>query len=200
MNTSERVDQVGPAWVKALRDIPHVRRDAQGHHGGYVTLRAVLDAAAPVLEANGLAIQQWHRLPTIGNGVEVVTRVWHESGQWIEDEGFWMPAPNDPQKVGGAATYARRYALFTFLAVVTDDDDGQAATDELRHEIDAANELDGRIRDVMADLRNLDSDGQAAIKEWANDRPLTGNAFRDVDWLTLVEAWLDEHNPKEGGG
>jgi hypothetical protein len=58
--------------------------------------------------------------------------VWHTSGQWLEDEGLAMAAPNDPQKVGGAVTYARRYSLVTFMAITAADDDGQAATDHMR--------------------------------------------------------------------
>lgn len=34
---------------------------------------------------------------------------------------------NDPQKVGGAVTYARRYSLLTILGMAAEDDDGNAA-------------------------------------------------------------------------
>lgn len=129
MNTSEAKDKIIPAWIEALHEVGAVTQDSSGHHGKYATLGACLDAVKPVLKERGLAVQQYNTESE--RGVRVVTRIWHESGQWLEDGGLTMPAPSDPQKVGGAVTYARRYALTTFFAITTRDDDGQEATDSM---------------------------------------------------------------------
>lgn len=56
------------------------------------------------------------------------TRLIHaESGQWISSMAV-IPLPkNDPQGMGSAITYARRYSLCAMLGIVTEDDDGESA-------------------------------------------------------------------------
>lgn len=131
MITSTNTDAIGPAWVAALNGVNNVTEDASGHHGKYATLGACLAVVKPVLAEHGLAVQQYNR-PGADGKVVVVTRIWHTSGEWLEDEGLAMAAPSDPQKVGGAVTYARRYSLTTFFAIATTDDDGQGASDAMR--------------------------------------------------------------------
>jgi hypothetical protein len=59
--------------------------------------------------------------------VHLTTRLLHTSGQWIEDTAS-SPLPKaDPQGVGSATTYLRRYALAAFLCITQEDDDGEAA-------------------------------------------------------------------------
>lgn len=126
MNTSDKTDEVVPALVAALHQINNVTKDSAGHHGKYATLNACLDAVKPVLEQHDLALHQ--HVVDSERGVCVRTRIWHKSGQWVEDDGLTMPAPNDPQKVGGSVTYARRYSLTTFFGISTEDDDGASAS------------------------------------------------------------------------
>ena len=57
-----------------------------------------------------------------------MTKLTHtESGQWQSSIAV-VPLPKaDPQGMGSAITYARRYALTAMLGLVTEDDDGEAA-------------------------------------------------------------------------
>ena len=43
-----------------------------------------------------------------------------------------LPELNDPQKLGSAITYYRRYTLASLLALQAEDDDGNSATQELK--------------------------------------------------------------------
>ena len=54
----------------------------------------------------------------------------HESGEWIEYDPIKMkPVKNDPQSIGSAITYAKRYALSAIFGITSDqDDDGNEAT------------------------------------------------------------------------
>jgi hypothetical protein len=69
-------------------------------------------------------------LQTLGDGgdrVCLTTRLLHTSGQWIEDTAS-TPIPKfDPQGVGSACTYLRRYSLAAALCITQEDDDGEAA-------------------------------------------------------------------------
>lgn len=207
MRTSESTTNIGPAWVAALNGVHNVTKDASGHHGKYATLSACLDAVKPVLQDLGLAVQQYATTSEQGS-VTIVTRVWHESGEWIEDEGMRMPAPNDPQKVGGSVTYGRRYSLTTFFAISTEDDDGQSASDAMKDR-PAARPQQTRepepeqprysqaARTVFDALKkHAGTPAAEAVKQMAQDaeRKLTLNALNaDDEWCNQVaEKLADE--------
>ena len=97
----------------------------------YATLNSVMDACKAILLANGIWMTQ-HPVPApehLGGGyVGLVTKLTHaESGQWQSSLAV-VPLPKaDPQGMGSAMTYARRYALCAMLGMVTEDDDGEGA-------------------------------------------------------------------------
>jgi hypothetical protein len=59
--------------------------------------------------------------------VSVLTRLVHSSGQWMQDRVSTMLPTGDPQAVGSAVTYLRRYALQSVAGIAPEDDDGEAA-------------------------------------------------------------------------
>jgi len=130
MTQSESIDKLLPAFVAFQADMPSVPKDAVNPHfrSKYATLGAITEATRPHLAKQGLAVTQslmWH------DGVQLlVTRIIHTSGQWMQDGGYALnPTKNDPQGMGSAVTYARRYTLGATLGIVTeDDDDGNAAS------------------------------------------------------------------------
>lgn len=87
----------------------------------YSDLRSVWNVIREPLAKNGLAVTQ---IPTIqGDRMVLITRVLHVSGEVIESIYPINPVKNDPQGMGSAVTYARRYALTAILGVVSGDDD-----------------------------------------------------------------------------
>ena len=77
---------------------------------------------------NGLSVIQGNSIGA-NNTVIVETILAHESGQWIQSELCMPLAKNDPQGVGSAITYGRRYGLAAIVGIVADDDDdGNAAS------------------------------------------------------------------------
>ena len=59
--------------------------------------------------------------------VSVRTRLLHASGQWIEDTLSTVLPVAEPQAIGSAITYLRRYALQALVGVAPEDDDGETA-------------------------------------------------------------------------
>lgn len=194
MRSSDEVDKIAPAWVTALSELDEVAKSKRADMGTYsytyVDINAVLRYMKPVLANMGLAVSQACAVTEPGS-VIVTTRVWHSSGQWIEDDGLRLPCPNDPQKIGGAITYARRYALTAFLGLETPDDDGGAATVELQREMDEADERRRRARTVLDQLTALDDEGRSDFKAWADGK---GFAIPDLEadeaWCTQIEEWV----------
>jgi hypothetical protein len=130
MQTSEQIDKISPALVKAQGELSHAIKDATNPHfkTKYADLGAVWDAAKPVLKANKLAALQ--DVVSADGALGVRTRLLHESGQWIEFDPpmIRLDKPN-AQGAGSALTYGRRYSLSAALGVVADeDDDGNAAS------------------------------------------------------------------------
>lgn len=134
MRHSESLDQIAPALVKARNKMTAVHKDASNPHfkSKFASLEAITESVMPHLIANGVTVLQGAGQQDDA-GVEVVTRLLHVSGQWIET-GIRLPLdkPN-AQGAGSAVSYGRRYGLAAILGVVTEeDDDGNAASASAR--------------------------------------------------------------------
>ena len=94
----------------------------------YTDLAAVWDACREAMTSEGLAVIQLPCEAPPGQ-VGLVTIITHKSGQSLQEK-FFMPVaqPNNPQAVGSALTYAKRYALLGAAGIAPEDDDGNAAT------------------------------------------------------------------------
>lgn len=117
------------ALIEFQRDLPAVGLDGDNPHfkSKFATLGNVTKEVLPKLNAVGLSY-------TVGSFVENGTLILdahllHESG---ESRSMQFPiTATDPQKVGSAVTYYRRYALAALTGVVADvDDDGNTASQQ----------------------------------------------------------------------
>jgi hypothetical protein len=124
MKTSENTDKIIPAYIKAEHEVGAVKKTASNPHfrSKYADLEAVMDACSDALANNGLAVWQ-----SISDG-QLITRLFHTSGQWMEGHTPLIVAKNDMQGLGSAFTYARRYGLMAILGIAPEDDDGNAAS------------------------------------------------------------------------
>ena len=126
---SDQINELASALSKAQGQIKGAIKDTSNpfFKSKYADLASVWDACREPLSNNGLSVMQ----TTIGDDptkVTVVTTLAHTSGQWIQGQLTLMPAKADPQGIGSAITYARRYALAAIVGVAPDDDDGNAAS------------------------------------------------------------------------
>tara|TARA_R110000803_G_scaffold65912_1_gene127193 strand:+ start:178 stop:684 length:507 start_codon:yes stop_codon:yes gene_type:complete len=88
----------------------------------YLSLNGLLDAIEPVLSENGLLILQ-----PLKDGCVCTEIVETESGEKVTSL-IQLPNITDPQKLGSAITYFRRYTLESLLGLKADDDDGNHAS------------------------------------------------------------------------
>lgn len=111
----------------ALSGIDNPLADGDANYGKYATLSQCLkNAKAALSENNFVIVQMVQPEPD-----RLVTRLVHTSGEMLEDGGVPLRCvdQNNPQKMGAAITYARRYGLCALLGIVGDaDDDAQSAT------------------------------------------------------------------------
>lgn len=89
------------------------------YNSKYADLPAILEAIKSPLQDAGLSFTQF---PTGQNGL--ATLLMHgESGEYIQCEFFSQPVKTDPQAMGSAISYMRRYALAAVLGLNLDEDD-----------------------------------------------------------------------------
>ena len=124
---SESVAALAKALVATQGKLQGVTKSSQGYNYQYVDLAAVWDAIRKPLTANGLAVAQTTTYTASGDPV-IVTTLLHASGEWMRGELLVRPAKADPQSLGSAITYGRRYALMGVVGVAPADDDGVAAS------------------------------------------------------------------------
>lgn len=126
---SETINELAKALSSAQSEIRGAIKDSKNpfFNSKYADLESVWSAIREPLTKHGLSVIQ-----TMDHDVEVgiivVTTLAHTSGQWIEGGLPIMAVKKDPQGMGSAITYARRYALAAITGVVQVDDDGNAAT------------------------------------------------------------------------
>jgi len=137
-NRSESIVKLAEALSKAQGGIRGAIKDSENpyFHMTYASLASVWDAAREPLSTNGLAIIQVTKV--IEGKLILETVLTHSSGEWyssiypinpmkqIKNEG-WTPS-DDPQSMGSAISYGRRYSLAAIIGIATADDDGNAAT------------------------------------------------------------------------
>ena len=88
----------------------------------YFDINSLIQQIEPLLEKNNLLLLQ----PIIDNKVKsVIYEV--ESGLCVSSE-IELPNLTDPQKLGSAITYYRRYTLQSLLGLQAEDDDGNKAS------------------------------------------------------------------------
>jgi hypothetical protein len=101
----------------------------------YATLASIIDGTRKALADVKIAVVQ--AVEFEANLCSVTTILFHESGQWMRGTIAMPVAKLDPQGVGSASTYARRYGLSAFVNVAADDDDdgdGNAASKPVQNQ------------------------------------------------------------------
>ena len=125
---TESIAKLTEALVKAQAVMETASKDADNpfFKSKYTTLAGCWDVARKPLSDNGLAVIQTTTFEE-GNSVIVETTLSHVSGEWVRGSLKMPLVKLDPQAVGSAITYARRYALSAMVGIVSDDDDGESA-------------------------------------------------------------------------
>jgi hypothetical protein len=97
----------------------------------YADLASIRNATIPALSRNGLSLFQMTRLN--GEGMSLVTRLAHSSGQWLEST-YPLPINDRPHIMGSALTYARRYSWAALVGIAAEEDeDGNAAQENAKN-------------------------------------------------------------------
>jgi hypothetical protein len=110
--------------LAAKKEIGKISKDSTNpfFKSKYFDVNALLEHVEPILQAHGLVLLQ-----PIKDNVVLTIIVDSESGEQIES-GITLSNLTDPQKLGSAITYYRRYTLQSLLGLQAEDDDANKAS------------------------------------------------------------------------
>lgn len=123
--------QIATALLNAQGEMSNPKKGATNpfFKSKYADLNAIREAVIPTLNAHGISVLQ----PIVHfEGKNFVkTILLHESGEFLESlTEIIYNKQNDAQAQGSGISYARRYALQSFVCVGADDDDGNKAVQQ----------------------------------------------------------------------
>lgn len=126
--TSDSIDQLLPALLAAKAEFKVIPKGAKNpfYDSTYANLKSIIEGSDPILAKHDLVVMQFPS--SVGDKPGLTTWLAHSSGQFIRDTATLQPAKSDPQAQGSAISYMRRYSIQAVLGLITDDDDGNAAS------------------------------------------------------------------------
>jgi hypothetical protein len=151
--------------AEVKREVGKVSKNSKNPHfkNTYADLNALIDAVEPILLEKGLLMLQ-----PIQNGNVSTIIIDCESSETIESS-IMLPSLSDPQKLGSAITYFRRYTLQSLLSLQAEDDDANKAS----------------RKDTLSDERFTNAlqaiaDGKATKESLINNFTLTANQLAQL--------------------
>ena len=108
----------------------------------YMDINGLLEQLLPLLEKHGLTVIQPITIEGISGKVCVVTKVVDAETKEVLIESFFpLPDLQDPQKMGSAITYYRRYSLQSLFLLRAEDDDANVASSNKSKKITETEDL-----------------------------------------------------------
>lgn len=189
VKTSEQINELAAALSKAQGAMHAASKDSTNPHfkSKYADLASVWDVCRKPLTDNGLSVVQ---LPeATEHGLVIATRLMHASGQWMQADLLLNPTKNDPQGVGSAITYGRRYGLCAMVGIVADeDDDGNGASMAARQQYEPRPEPQRQSTSSATD--SAPANDATAFWTWARAEMKTGRFTEPV----VRQALAAHHN------
>ncbi len=126
---SKEINEIIQALSKAQGSLRTAKKDKKNAFlkSTYADLSAVWDACRSALSINNLAVAQM--TAPIDGTLMMITTLAHSSGQWLRSFMPIITQKTDPQSMGSAITYTKKYSLAAIVGVATaeEDDDGEKA-------------------------------------------------------------------------
>lgn len=187
---SPTIAALAAALSKAQGQIRGAKKDSANpfFKSKYADLSEVWSACREALTANGIAVIQSPDGDTPETMV-LITTIAHASGEWMSGRYPIRAIKADPQGIGSAITYARRYALAAMIGIASEDDDGEAATGRQAPNVPAKAQQPAKSpTKAIAEPAKMSI--QDECKEWgARLKSDAGAPFTNDVWKHSGETW-----------
>ena len=184
-------------FMKVLNEVPNFVTDETAQAGNrtykYLNLATILKTIKPVFEKHGLGFSQRVTFDNAGEARQVIGTV----ETIIFDDKDLMVAcsypffvTGDPQQVGSAITYARRYSLYAVLGIFPDKDDDGAYAKQRYETADRAISAEQYAELVKAiDAHNIPSEARGEFINGVLNRQVRGwRGLTQSDLYNLMNA------------
>lgn len=166
MEKSQSIKSIAAALQAFQGKMSKIKKDSNNpfFKSKYASLSTILEHIQEPLAECGISFAQFP------DGTSLCTIIMHgDSGEWMQANYDICPVKNDPQAIGSAITYARRYALGAVLGLnIDDDDDANAAT--------------GKTESKPQQQVSTEPNGTTAVElPWLNEN--TEQYTKAVTWL-----------------
>lgn len=184
-------------FMRVLNEVPNFNTDETAQAGNrtykYLNLATLLKNIKPIFEKHGIAFSQKVTFDGTGDGRQILGTV--ETIIFDENEqqtvcSYPFFVTGDPQQVGSAITYARRYSLTTVLGIFPDkDDDGGYA----KQKFDTADKPIGANQYATLvktmDTHHLPPEARGEFISCTLNRPVKGwRGITQADMTKLMDA------------
>ena len=129
MLKSEQVNELAAALAKAQGQIEGAKKSSSNpfFKSKYADLAECWNTCREALTANEISVIQMPEEINENGRLNITTMLAHSSGQYISSTLTMTVTKLDPQAIGSAITYGRRYALAAMVGLAQEDDDGEKA-------------------------------------------------------------------------
>lgn len=191
MNRSDTISTLAASLTEAQGKIGAASKDASNpfFKSHYADLGSVMSVCKGPLLEHGISVLQL--VGSDGNGGYLETVLLHKSGEFISDRMKLVCAkPNDPQAMGSAISYARRYALQSALFIPAVDDDAEDAMKPTRE-----------LQKQDTQIRHYELNREQKAASVGHEEPVS--AFQEAkrqmsDWRNVVCTYGKKDGPLRG--
>ena len=134
---------------EAKKEIGVIAKDSKNpfFQSDYLSLNGLINAVDSVFDKHGLLILQ----PIEAGWLK--TKIFDiESGEYVSSE-IQLPDLKDPQKLGSAITYYRRYTFQSLLGLQADDDDGNLSASKKSFKAEVVNKKPNLSKEEYSNLQ-----------------------------------------------
>lgn len=184
-------------FMKVLNEVPNFVTDETAQAGKktykYLNLATILKTIKPVFEKHGLAFSQRVTFDNTGEARQVIgtveTIIFDDKEQMVACS-YPFFVTGDPQQVGSAITYARRYSLYAVLSIFPDKDDDGAYAKQRYDTDDRTISAEQYAELVKAmDVHNIPSEARGEFINGTLNRQVRGwRGLTQTDFRNLMNA------------
>lgn len=184
-------------FMRVLNEVPNFNTDETAQAGNrtykYLNLATLLKNIKPIFEKHGIAFSQKVTFDGTGDGRQILGTV--ETIIFDENEqqtvcSYPFFVTGDPQQVGSAITYARRYSLTAVLGIFPDkDDDGSYAKQQYNtaYKPIGADQYATLVKAM--DIHAIPTEARGEFISGTLDRPVKGwRGITQADLTKLMDA------------
>ena len=184
-------------FMRVLNEVPNFNTDETAQAGNrtykYLNLATLLKNIKPIFEKHGIAFSQKVTFDGTGDGRQILgtveTIIFDENQQQtVCSYPFFVTG--DPQQVGSAITYARRYSLTTVLGIFPDKDDDGSYAKQQYNTADKPISADQYATLVKAmEAHHLPTEARGEFISGTLNRPVKGwRGITQADMTKLMDA------------